>query len=236
MGIPRSGTTWAFNVLRNIYSAKGQEYETINPQGERETDAALHSAPKAGNVIIHFHDVTQNVIEYARRENCAAFFNIRDPRDVVVSLMRLHDANFSEAVRMTSSAFRSLQSASRIPNLMVIPYEHIGIHAEALIFQMGLRLGQYLSPATVSAITDRNSITQHRKIMEQVSSNDEQSGARVKSIFSGRRNVHYDTGTLITDRHIQSGKSGRWKDELESKEQDHLNHAFAEIINQLGFD
>lgn len=236
MGIPRSGTTWAFNVLRNIYSARGQKYETMNPQGIRETDEALHSVPESSNIIIHFHDVTQKVIECAREQNCVAFFNFRDPRDVVVSLMHLHDATFSEAVRMTTSAFNSMQSASRIPNLMLIPYEHIGVHAEALIFQMGLRLGQYLPPAIVSEIADRNNITKHLKIMEQVSSDDEHSGARVKSIFSGRRNVQYDTETLITDRHIQSGKSGRWRDELDDQEQEHLNLAFTAIVEQLGFD
>lgn len=236
MGIPRSGTTWVFNVLRSIFLLKEQEYEAINPQGIFETDAALRSAPKTGNVIIHLHDVTDYVIEYSRQNNCPAFFNIRDPRDVVVSQMRLHDASFREAVIMTNSAFRSLQAATRIPGLMLIPYDQIARHAVALVFQIGMRIGQYLTPAMIAEIVDRTSIAQHRSRMEQVIGTDGQSGIEVDRIFSGRRDVHYDTESLITDRHIQSGKTGRWKDELDSKQQADLNRFFAAIIDQLGFD
>jgi hypothetical protein len=236
MGIPRSGTTWAFNVLRCIFLAKGQEYVAINPQGISQTNAALRSAPETGNVIIHTHDVTENIIEYSCRKQCPAFFNIRDPRDVVVSQMRLHDASFSEAVRMTYSAFHSLQTASRIPGLMLIPYEHITRHAEALVFQMAMRIGKYLNPAMVSEIVDRTSITQHRRRMEQVVGCNGQSKIEVNSCFSGRRNVQYDAESLITDRHIQSGKTGRWKEELGHEEQDELDRVFASIIGQLGFD
>jgi hypothetical protein len=119
---------------------------------------------------------------------------------------------------------------------MLIPYAHINHHAEALVFQMALRIGQYLTPAMISDIVDQTSMTRHKRKMEQVLDNDRRSEVDVGRIFSGRRNVQYDTESLITDRHIQSGKSGRWKDELDREQQAHLNRVFAEIIYQLGFD
>ena len=45
-----------------------------------------------------------------------------------------------------------------------------------------------------------------------------------------------DSTHLINDRHIQSGATGRWKEELTQDQQDEVNRTFAEVIARFGFD
>lgn len=236
MGIPRSGTTWVYNVLRSIYSAQGEGCSVLNPLHPVEVENALLSVNENNNTIIHFHDVTESVINFTTQHRCAAFFNFRDPRDVVVSQMRLHDADFEVAVQMTMRAFESFHSATRIPGMMMIPYNHINAHADALIFQIGIRLGRFLRPSEISGIAKETSMARHRKMMHEAASKESDASDKIKASFSGVRNVKYNSETLITDRHIQSGKSGRWKKELDNNQRQVVNRVFNPIIEQFGFE
>lgn len=235
MGIPRSGSTWAYNVLRQILDGKQLPYDTANPLNPAEVDKDIASADPERIKIIHMHDVTPAVVARARQPKCAVFFNIRDPRDVVVSLMKLHDAEFSEAVVMAQSSYVSLQHASGIPGLMLIPYDHLRQHPEALIYQMALRIGHFIPLNVAAEIAESTSVARHRATMDHVASAESIVDENIGSVFSGRRQIRFDEASLITDRHIQSGKTGRWKDELDTDQQEELNRVFESIITQLGF-
>ncbi len=249
MGIPRSGTVWAFNVFRGIFETLDLPYRTCNANSPADVDAALNSAISAAgaispagavsaaepddNLIVHFHDLTGRVEQVAASPDAALFFNYRDPRDIVVSQMKLHGVGFPMAVRMTMEAFRALLAVTKMPGAMLIPYPHIGPHAEALIFQMGLRLGYLLDLVSVRAIAQRTSAARHQQLMKRVDGSAEQD---VRSAFTGQRWIRYDESTLVTDRHIQSGKDGRFKDELSPSQQTEVNRIFADVIDWLGFD
>lgn len=237
MGIPRSGTTWAFNVLRYILEAKDVPYATRNANSRAEVDAALAATKPAENLILHFHDITDAAFEAARRPGVASFFCFRDPRDVVVSQMRLHDADFPAAVRAIQAAFKCFKSALGIPGIMVIPYPHIRDHAEALIFQMATTIGRFLTPQTVGDIAQRTSIERHKEVMETLNRPAVgRAEGDAETIFTGVREILMDSTHFINDRHIQSGATGRWKEELTQDQQDEVNRTFAEVIARLGFD
>ncbi len=44
-----------------------------------------------------------------------------------------------------------------------------------------------------------------------------------------------DPRTLINDRHIQSGASGRWRQELSEAERNAANERFAGLIQRYGY-
>ncbi len=45
-----------------------------------------------------------------------------------------------------------------------------------------------------------------------------------------------DVRTLINDRHIQSGASGRWRGELTEDQQKTINERFAPLLQRYGYD
>jgi hypothetical protein len=122
-----------------------------------------------------------------------------------------------------------------LPGIVLIPYPHISEHPEALIFQMATRLGILLKPAELQAIARETSADQHRRVMAGVqAATDTDAGMAVAQLE--RRSIRYDEQRLITDRHIQSGRSGRWRDELDPLEQLQVNERFAPLVQVLGFD
>ncbi len=241
MGIPRSGTVWAFNVLRLIFDEHEVPFTPANANSPEEIDAALAAHASAGtdaaeHLIAHFHDITPAVERAAGLADNHAFFNYRDPRDVVCSQMRLHDADFDIACEMTANAFRLFDKVLAMPRVMLLPYPHVVDHPAALIYQMGLSMGFLMDLGTVERIAAATSRDKHKKVMEAVPQGEGASDEKVLKSFSGKRWVTMDRTHLINDRHIQSGATGRWRDELTPAQQDRVNRVFAHPIRMLGFD
>lgn len=266
MGIPRSGTVWAFNVFREFWTREQLDFRTASPNRPQEVDEAVQGLrPTEEHVILHFHDVTPAVVQLASQPDVRSFFNFRDPRDVVVSQMNLHDIGFEDAVQMTITGFQSLKTVARFPGLMLIPYVDITEHAEPLIFQMGTRLGLLPRRSTVQEIARATSAERHRSLMPKappdapalpetttsssldVSSSQEKTSLTedgiaphlaaepaVETVRSGWRDIRMDRTHLLTDRHIQSGRSGRWRTELSQPQQQAVCERFAPVIDLFG--
>lgn len=236
MGIPRSGTIWTFNVIRELLQMEGQTYKQISVNGPQQVDLCLNALAKLvhdsdTNWILHFHDVTDLAIETAEKYDVRPFFNFRDPRDVVVSQMRLHDVSFDDAVSMTDEAYVQFERVGQMPNVMLVPYEHLKLHMPAIIFQIATRLGFVVSARQITAIIEATSLERHREIMESMSNTQ----ANVATVNQGTREIRIDQEHLLTDRHIQSGAIGRWKSELNPTQQSRCCERFEPIVEALGF-
>ncbi|MBF0588061.1 MAG: hypothetical protein HQL53_02940, partial [Magnetococcales bacterium] len=81
----------------------------------------------------------------------------------------------------------------------------------------------------IQQIHEETSMERHRQKMEKVQKGE----APVESQFNGIREVRWDAANLITDRHIQSGKSNRWKEELDQAQQSKVNEVFGGFIEQF---
>lgn len=237
MGIPRSGTVWAFNVFRELWTDKEVRFSTRTMNGPADVEAGLGELSPIDDVIAHFHEITPAVERLAQHADVRPFFSYRDPRDVVVSLMGLHDATFEEAVQMTARAYQHFSKAICLPGIMLIPYNHIVEQPESIIFQMATKLGILLDLQGVRDIAARTAIDRHRRIMHETRQTPESSGSeRVVTVPTGTRQVRIDRLHYITDRHIQSGRHGRWREELEPWQQQAVQDRFARLVALLGFD
>jgi hypothetical protein len=236
-GIPRSGTVWAFNVFRAVWQSAGVEFRTEHWNCESDMHERLPRISPAEHVLIHTHDFTPGLDALARRPGVRSFFNYRDPRDVVVSQMQLHDIPFEIAAQMTTFAYKSLTCALAVPGIMFLPYDHIIDHAPALIFQMAAKIDILLNFRMVNQIAESTSSGQHQRTMNRLNRQTPSTGsAEIGSLNTGARDIRYCKASLVTDRHIQSGRTGRWRDELTPDQQQHVCAIFAPIIKSLGFD
>lgn len=255
MGIPRSGTVWAYNVFREILQREQIAFRGESPNDCAAVDAAIARRDPAENLVLHFHDVTPAVEQLARQPEVRSFFNFRDPRDVVVSQMQLHDIPLELAVEMTVIACQQLSKAATIPGVMLLPYEDIVQRPEALIFQMGMRLGLLLGRKTVDDIARCTGPERHRQLMSRLQESDsagqdepdrppagseagvprdDGSPPEVETVVAAGRAIRVDTTHLVTDRHIQSGRMGRWRTELTEPQQQIVCERFAPLVARLG--
>lgn len=231
LGVPRSGTILVFNILREILTRHAVPFRQVNTNYP-ETTEFLGSYDFRDNVLMHAHNMLPAVQQVVPRKEVVTFFNFRDPRDVLVSMMRLHDYTYEKCRELTDISFNHLRIARRFRRVTLIPYDHLVAAPEAFIFQFGQRLGIFLPLPEVEAIRAATSVEAHRKVMKEV--------ARAKDGVRVRRNPKRtlkESGThFINDRHIQSGRSGRWRRELTAARQREVTAHYLPLLVELGYE
>lgn len=236
-GVPRSGTVLVNAILRALFKGANLGTAQANPHGAALPQLIRHlqatGQDRYRNVLVHTHSWdTETEALLAGSPFVTGFVNYRDPRDVCVSLMRLHDHDFEAAARLTEGSFQIFERTAQSKHFMVLPYEMLTADRRGHIFQIARRLGFWPGMDEIAKIDEETSIERHRAVMEKVQSGDIDNLARRQN---SNRVLVEDPNTLINDRHIQSGASGRWREDLSDDEQRVANERFAPILKRYGY-
>lgn len=237
-GVPRSGTVLVNSIVRHLLSDVTQSIAQANPTSAELLPLLQRIISKGEDKIrpclIHTHSWSPEVAALlAPAKNARIMVNYRDPRDVTVSLMKLHELDLEKAVRLTEASFAQMAACMRDANTLVFPYELLVAGKQLAIFRIAQLLGIRPSMRRISAIDDETSVVRHRSVMEDV-----QSGS-LKTVIrrnTTKRVLVEDKVTLINDRHIQSGAVGRWRSELSGAQQDQITNRFGQILDQFGYE
>lgn len=227
-GMPRSATTWAFNVTDRLLRGRGIRCEKLNANSAADVASALGRPIDGENLLVHFHDCPPELFAKLASPHVCMTYAFRDPRDVVVSQMRLHDVPLQAAAQMTANACRTLMALlPHARNLMFIPYYSAKEHPKAVIHQLALHMGFIVGQEEVDAIAEATSPEAHKAVMNEVAAHSE------ATIETGLRTIRFDPETLINDRHVQSGQTGRWRTELSEADATWLDGVFSEFIGKV---
>ena len=236
-GVPRSGTVLVNAMIRALLAQRSIPVVQANPHGQQLPDL-IRQILRLGEYrhrpfLVHTHswsEETERVL--GDKDQTIAIANYRDPRDVCVSLMRLHDLTFDEGQQAVQAFFREFEGMVAALDALVIPYELLIAAPGAHCFQIARHLGLWPTFDQIDAVVEETSIDRHRKTMQDV-----QAGqvAQMTERQNRRRVLREDRKTLINDRHIQSGVSGRWRDELDVEQQAQANEAFKPILERYGY-
>ena len=221
-GTPRSGTTWITHIAQNILIRKGWTYDTVNANAPMEVRNAVLSHVVGGNRIIHFHSIIPLVIRMAQTRQAVVWYAFRDPGDIVVSQMRLRDIGFDQALNMASAALADLNKAIQNPEIHLIPYATLLDAPQVYVFQMARSFGISLSSAEVEAVVAACSFEKNKEAVARLKAGQ----GNFKERDTGTRRMRSDPETLLTDRHIQSGQPGRWREELTDDQQRVIETSF----------
>lgn len=236
-GLPRSGTVLVGAILRQLLAAEGVGVVQHNPHGP-ELIAVMDRldgdglGPRAAH-LIHTHSWDAGMASRLRRSTGAQVFGFlceRDPRDVCVSLMRLHDLPFEDAADLTLAHLSHFDWAKAETGWPVLRYADLVQDKRAQIRAIATHLGRAPSDQQLERIDAATSVARHRAIMERVR---EGAVAQVVERRNRYRTLREDAETRINDRHIQSGKIGRWKDELSQPQKARLANLFAGYAARL---
>jgi len=228
-GLPRSGTVLVGAIVRAMFEGEGATVTQHNPHGMELAvllSKLLETRSEGAQVdLIHTHgwpDVLPH--EFLANDNVTGFLCHRDPRDVCVSLMGLHDMTFEEAVEFTLgnlSLFYEMRSQTAWPT---IDYRDLQGSKLDQIHGIAKHLGFQLSEERAHQIDDATSVARHRAIMERLRA------GNVNHLIvrkNRHRDLREDAHSLINDRHIQSGEIGRWRRELSPEQQATVTATFA---------
>ena len=99
LGMHGSASTWTFNAVQKIAAVAMRDVRVVPVF---VTDTMPDHDQRSGTLIVKTH-ATSVGQELARRAT-AIIVSIRDPRDVVASLMRHHKASFDLAFSVTEAS------------------------------------------------------------------------------------------------------------------------------------
>ncbi|MEM1275254.1 MAG: hypothetical protein AAGH74_01890 [Pseudomonadota bacterium] len=223
-GVPRSGTVLTNAIIRGVLGHAGLAVTQANPHGDELPDLISHLARSndgsATAYIVHTHswDKTTEAI-CAGLTELHAFSCYRDPRDVCVSLMRLHDLDLEAALQMTIAGFAHFEATCSGIEPVVFQYERLIADKYTAIKTVAQELALQIDTNGIAQIDEATSVSAHRQIVDAINR-----GELPNLIARQNRSriLYEDPVTLLNDRHIQSGAIGRWQSELALSEQERL--------------
>lgn len=235
-GLPRSGTVLVGTIIRALLFRNGLGFTRLGPQERRDlpryADLIGTRAPMPAT-LSHTHLIDRACIAaLAGRTDATVFWNYREPRDVLVSLMRLHALDFGHALRSVEVFLRSEREIAkaglgiriRYEDLVADPAGHVRIIAETT--------GLPAAPDIVDQIAAETAPERHKAIMQGL-----RDGLvpNQRTLPTLHRPLREDPDTLINEHHIQSGAPGRWRQELTPEQQDRAGTHLGRWIEVLGY-
>lgn len=226
-GLPRSGTVLVGAIVLALLGKRGIGVVRYNPQERRHLpEFARHVRDWSGpaTLLVHAHLADEGVLQaLAARPDAVLIWNHRDPRDAMVSLRRVHDLPLEDALRAVDIYMAHTDTVRRSGQALELRYETLVADVPGAVGKLAKALQIDVTADEIATVVAQTAPERHAAIMRKVAD----AGQGARRIETLRRVMHEDPVTLINDRHIQSGKAGRWREELTDEEQ-------AQVMTKLG--
>ena len=223
-GMPRSGSTWAFNVVVKLLQSGGPNQRIYGAHTDLQ-DVVLGSLePAWEHVVIKTHSLDTKSRVLSAAGGSKAIYTWRDPYDAVVSTMRMFGYSFEKSLASIRSSIDLWRFHKATATALIVSYRSITHDPARTIEAIGAELGLTLSKSVVDQTLSETSF----ETMKRASKHVEQLG----SDRLVREGVHvYDRQTLLHQNHILDGGSGYGEKALSPGQRS----AVDDLIEESGF-
>jgi hypothetical protein len=193
-GMPRSGSTFSFNIAREALCARGR----VHHENSRNVVAELARAGDADHILIKAHHLDDLSILLGRFGAMRVICTVRKPEDAVASWMQMFNTSEEEAIggmRAWLQLYRQLK-----PFALTVSYRTIDRHPIMAAWQ----IMRFLFPR--AAITEawlRSRRYSKAEVKKRADALVDRNAAGIKDVGVS----WYDKNTFFHRRHISSLKS-----------------------------
>lgn len=219
-GMPRSGSTFAFNVARDVLMERGTVYQDVS-------DDVLGTISRAGaseHILMKAHAATAPTIALAQRHAIRTIVTVRRVEDSAASWIKTFGFSEDETVqqlRIWLVLYRELRRTS-----LVIPYEDIDQRPWLAADQIGRYVARDVSVLESLSISNRHSKSKVKRQTDTLSRDLDS----VQDIgFS-----HYDRATYFHRRHVSTMVSLPAEQRLPLNQIARIREALSEYISEAG--
>lgn len=209
-GMPRSGSTWSYNVCRQILDQAGMPLDPATGlYGDGgEIDEVVERGPAPGAaLLVKCHIPGRRTVAAMKAGRLRNIYTYRDPRDAVASLRRTFGTSFKNAVRVMHRWLRFIDDVADLDGSLGIDYRQIETAPEGAITAIAETLGVELRPGRAAAIAAALGRDEMRK---QATAGLGET-ARLASI-------EHDIVTGLTRNHIPHDEQSDWRRDLSASE------------------
>jgi hypothetical protein len=222
-GMPRSGSTFSFNVARDVLRARGPVYQEAPPPN------ILPELARAGNaehLLLKVHQLDETGVSLARYGAVRVICTIRKPEDAVSSWMQTFDCCEEDSISVIRDWLRLYIMLQ--PFALTIGYRTVDHRP----FTAARRIMRFLVP-NVRLPEIWHSARRHAKSEVK---------KRTEALSRDRPDVRdigfswYDTHTFFHRRHVSSLQSRSALERLPFEQVERIRAALAEEIAAAGIE
>lgn len=217
-GMLRSGSTLQYQLTSKIVESKrvGKRLGFIPVIDRASLDSLLrsHSVNETDYLVVKCHQYTNEAAELIQNDEVKVIYVYRDIRDVVVSMMKKESKTFEEIVKsnfIKQDCLGSFHKWNSIKGILISEYKELTEDLKPEILKIAAYLEIDLDEQSVNEIADSYTFEQQKQRIQKFD-------YQQQGIQGDSSNVMYDPTSLLHHNHINSGKSGQWRDCLSQEE------------------
>jgi hypothetical protein len=219
-GLNSSGSTWLFNLLREICLAEGWRFLSLFAASEADLLPLLVGTAR---IVVKLHAPPPALRSFIAGCGEPLLMTVRDPRDAVVSLMRRFGQGFDAALDQIAASAESLAELAKLRPIEALRYEDGFVGSPALFDRVAAMLGAGPLGGRREAILARLSPDQVARRIDELAA-------------AGRLPGGVDLATHWHLNHVGDGKVGKFADALSPAQQDAVARRTAEFCERFGYD
>jgi hypothetical protein len=214
-----SASTWAFNVVRQIFEVVEPERLHAVFVSGKEKNVNWNASAKVTVVKSHEISGEARVLDVTRRSS-RLLLSVRDPRDCIASLMQAHAYEFPRALSLVEESAALCKSYAKDRRAKLLAYETGFFEKVETVSDIAVHLGYQLSEGVAQTIYD----SLRRTEVERYIGNLPRVAGILKDPVSGDL---LDPRTQWHTHHAgRTGEIGKWRKVLKDNEA-------AEIMQRL---
>lgn len=213
-GMPRSASTWSFNVTVELLrrDAPGAEIHS----GYDEDLARFLAMMPAGarHAVVKCHQLDDRARALTADGRARLIYTWRDPADAVVSCMRMFSYDFKTALGAVAPSLELHQLHLREGQALVLRYHELVGEPAATAERIARHIGLNPDPRIISAVVDDWSLERTRERADALP---------VDGLVPVAPGIEHDPKTLLHRDHIRNGSSGYGARELSAEQLEQIS-------------
>lgn len=215
LGMPRSGSTWLFNVVRELVEAAEGGVESFEATSLTAVDSLLVGKSRA--IVIRCHTLTDAMLRLMLAAGVQFVLSTRDPRDCVASLCAQLGGRSSGWSTEVSRSLATVATVQQETGASVFAFEDHFIDDPETPFALVRYLGLALPDEAVRRVASSWTKEFVQARIEAVSDNE-----------PTEYGFRSDPVTGLNESHVGDGRIGKWRDVVPAWEASMLDRAFGQ--------
>jgi hypothetical protein len=233
-GVIRSGSTWSFNVCRELYRLAAvqsrQPFASNYLDGAQLEDFITNrwaATPTA--MVFKCHDIGPVAFATLQAGKAKAVYTYRDPRDCVASDLLFRNYTFERSVKRVHGTLEYLHVLESTSSVLLSRYEDMMADRPSEIRRIAKHLGIHADDAAIQKIDAKTNLQNCNTVCESLKDRPVDKVVRFGNHLA-------DPFTQLHENHLNGGTIGRWKYEFSPEQISYATEFFAPMLLKLGYE